>query len=81
MPHDTSRLEAIATIGIDIGKNTFHLVGLDRNGAIVLRQKLSRRPQPHRGLASRRGRIPRRAWCPERSQYRSIHVRMPVLSG
>src|SRR5262249_48833582 len=38
-----SRLEAIATIGINIGKNTFHLVGLDRNGAIVLRQKLSRR--------------------------------------
>src|SRR5262249_56768497 len=43
MPHNTSRLEAIATIGIDIGKNTFHVVGLDRNGAIVLRQKLSRR--------------------------------------
>jgi hypothetical protein len=36
-------LEAVATIGIDTGKNTFHLVGLDRNGAIVLRQKLSRR--------------------------------------
>jgi len=26
----------IATIGIDIGKNTFHLVGLDQRGAIVL---------------------------------------------
>jgi hypothetical protein len=38
MPHNTSGLEAVATIGIDIGKNTFHLVGLDRNGAIVLRQ-------------------------------------------
>ncbi len=44
MPHNSSRrLEAVATIGIDIGKNTFHLVGLDSNGAIVLRQKLSRR--------------------------------------
>src|SRR5262249_43869947 len=43
MARNTSRLEAIATIGIDIGKNTFHVVGLDRNGAIVLRQKLSRR--------------------------------------
>jgi transposase len=43
MPRNTSCLEAIATIGIDSGKNTFHLVGLDRNGAIVLRQKLSRR--------------------------------------
>jgi hypothetical protein len=32
----------ITTIGIDIGKNTFHLVGLDERGAIVLRQKLSR---------------------------------------
>ena len=32
----------IATIGIDIGKNSFHVVGLDRRGAIVLRQKWSR---------------------------------------
>jgi transposase len=32
----------IATIGIDIGKNTFHLVGLDQRGVIVLRQKVSR---------------------------------------
>src|SRR5438552_7082493 len=38
---DTS-LEAVVTIGIDIGKNTFHLIGLDKKGAIVLRQKLSR---------------------------------------
>src|SRR5215470_8489824 len=43
MPRTINRLEAAATIGIDIGKNTFHLIGLDRNGAIVLRQKLSRR--------------------------------------
>ncbi len=33
---------AIAVIGIDIGKNSFHLVGLDTRGAIVLRQKWSR---------------------------------------
>ena len=32
----------VATIGVDIGKNTFHLVGLDKRGAIVLRTKLSR---------------------------------------
>ena len=40
----TSRKAAgiIATIGIDIGKNTFHLVGLDKRGAIVLQQKVSR---------------------------------------
>src|SRR5262245_30204042 len=43
MPRNTSRLEAIATIGIDIGTNTVHLVGFDTDGAIVLRQKLSRR--------------------------------------
>ena len=32
----------IAVIGIDIGKNSFHLVGQDRRGSIVLRQKWSR---------------------------------------
>jgi len=34
--------EIITTIGIDLGKNTFHLVGLDKRGAIVLQQKVSR---------------------------------------
>ena len=33
---------AIAVIGIDIGKNSFHVVGHDKRGAIVLRQKWSR---------------------------------------
>src|SRR5262249_1075067 len=33
---------AIAVVGIDIGKNSFHVVGHDRRGAIVLRQKWSR---------------------------------------
>ena len=28
----------IVTIGIDLGKNTFHVVGLDARGAIVLDQ-------------------------------------------
>jgi hypothetical protein len=32
----------IALIGIDIGKNSFHVVGHDARGAIVLRQKWSR---------------------------------------
>jgi hypothetical protein len=32
----------IATMGIDIGKNSFCVVGLDQRGAIVLRQKWSR---------------------------------------
>ena len=33
---------AVAVIGIDIGKNSFHVVGHDDHGAIVLRQKWSR---------------------------------------
>src|SRR3954471_13710594 len=33
---------AVAVIGIDIGKNSFHVVGHDARGAIVLRQKWSR---------------------------------------
>jgi transposase len=33
---------AIAIIGIDIGKNSFHVVGHDGNGSIILRQKWSR---------------------------------------
>ena len=40
MAEDASSV--IAVIGIDIGKNAFHLVGLDGRGAIVLRQKWSR---------------------------------------
>jgi len=32
----------VATMGIDIGKNSFHVIGLDERGAIVLRQKWSR---------------------------------------
>jgi hypothetical protein len=32
------------TIGIDTGKNTLHLIGLDDNGAIVLREKGLSRP-------------------------------------
>src|SRR6266436_4501881 len=41
----------ISTIGIDIGKNSFHLVGLDQRGAIVLQQKVSR-AQLERRLAN-----------------------------
>jgi transposase len=41
----------ITTIGIDIGKNTFHLIGLDRRGAIALQTKVSR-AQLERRLAN-----------------------------
>ena len=40
MPETTHK--AIAVVGIDIGKNSFHIVGLDERGAIVLRQKWPR---------------------------------------
>jgi transposase len=40
MPQNLST--ALAAIGIDIGKNSFHVVGEDDRGAIVLRQKWSR---------------------------------------
>ena len=32
----------VTAVGIDIGKNSFHIVGLDDRGAILLRQKWSR---------------------------------------
>src|SRR5467141_5039470 len=41
MSHKTAATVA-ATIGIDTGKNTLHLIGLDDNGAIVLREKIAR---------------------------------------
>src|SRR5262245_39181609 len=44
MPRSTSAKPQaqIAVIGIDIGKYAFHIVGLDRRGRIVLREKRSR---------------------------------------
>jgi transposase len=33
---------AVTVIGIDIGKNSFHIIGHNKHGAIVLRQKWSR---------------------------------------
>ena len=40
--------DPVATIGLDIGKNTFHMVGLDKRGAIALRIKVSRSQLAHR---------------------------------
>jgi hypothetical protein len=37
MPHKLN--SGIAVIGIDIGKNSFHVVGHDKRGAIMLRQR------------------------------------------
>ena len=33
---------SVATMGIDIGKNSLHVVGLDQRGVIVLRQRWTR---------------------------------------
>src|ERR1700739_2149105 len=41
MSHKTAATVA-DTIGIDTGKNTLHLIGLDDQGAIVLREKIAR---------------------------------------
>ncbi len=49
--NQTKTPAAISTIGIDIGKITFHLIGLDKRGAIVLQQKVSR-SQLERRLAN-----------------------------
>ena len=38
----TAAQNVIAVVGIDIGKNSFHVVALDDRGAMVLRQKWSR---------------------------------------
>ena len=46
-------LSTVAVIGIDIGKNSFHVVGLDGDGAIVLRQKC-REVRSKRGWPMRR---------------------------
>jgi hypothetical protein len=50
----------IPVIGIDIGKNSFHIVGQNKRGAIVLRQKCARlRPtavgEHHRASSRARG--------------------------
>jgi transposase len=53
MPQKTDAV-VVSTIGIDTGKNTLHLVGLDDQGTIVLREKLSRSR-----IASRLANVPR----------------------
>lgn len=38
----TGRIEDLAVVGIDIGKDTFHLVGFDRSGQLVIRKQIKR---------------------------------------
>lgn len=35
-------IEELAVVGIDIGKETFHLVGFDRSGQLVMRKQIKR---------------------------------------
>jgi transposase len=41
MSHNTEAV-VVRTIGINAGKNTLHLIGLDDKGTIVLREKVAR---------------------------------------
>jgi hypothetical protein len=34
--------DRIATIGMDLGKRSFHLIGMDTRGKVIMRQQLSR---------------------------------------
>jgi transposase len=42
MPSHHKSVTDVSAIGIDIGKTTFHLIGQDRRGKIVMRARLSR---------------------------------------
>ena len=53
---DGSLHDLITTVGIDLGKNVFHLIGMDRYGKILRRQKLAR-GQPEERLAGRPPRL------------------------
>jgi hypothetical protein len=60
---------AIAAIGIDFGKNSFHILGLDDRSAIVLRQKCS---QPSGGKVCQHSTAPgRRGGLRRRSSFQS----------
>jgi hypothetical protein len=34
--------DRIATVGMDLGKRSFHLIGMDAHGKVIMRQQLSR---------------------------------------
>jgi transposase len=53
MPRTTT-IHPVTAIGIDMGKTTLHMIGLDLHGAIVLREKVSRGR-----IASRLANLPR----------------------
>ena len=55
---------AVVTIGIDPGKNTLHLVGLDARGRIVLREKVA-----HTKIVYRLANVPHRQYMNSSRHY------------
>ena len=55
--------DVVTTVGIDLGKTTFHLIGFDGRGAIVLRQKVSRAQLERRFAALPRCLVGMEACC------------------
>jgi hypothetical protein len=64
-------IATVATIGIDLGKNSFRVVELDQRGAIVLRQKLSRGQ-----IEARLANMPP---CPEAQSL--VHIRLANMQS
>jgi hypothetical protein len=80
----------IASIGIDIGKTTFHLVALDEHSSIVIRKKFSRKAllaysakltTSLIGMEARRGALPgptaARARAPGSVDPRAVREALP----
>jgi transposase len=42
MTETTRNDERLATLGMDLGKRSFHLIGMDARGRVIMRQKLTR---------------------------------------
>ena len=44
----TATNDIVTTIGVDLGKNVFHLIGMNARGAVIFRERLSRAKLPRR---------------------------------
>ena len=44
----TATNDIVTTIGVDLGKNVFHLIGMNACGAVIFRERLSRAKLPRR---------------------------------
>ena len=44
----TATNDIVTTIGVDLGKNIFHLIGMNPRGAVIFRERLSRARLPRR---------------------------------